>query len=153
MSYNLRRGLLGTLFAGGLLALGCTAANAADTTNGSDLAASAFVKATAGSDSKTVDAKATVALTGGDKGQTAPSQANLLDAAVNIDLGGNGGSSAPTTTPGGLVDAVVDVDLGGNGDTPAPTTTPGGLVDAVVDVDLGGNGQRSSHRPPHPAVS
>src|SRR4029453_1870231 len=30
MHTNLRRGLLGTLFAGGLLALGCTAANAAD---------------------------------------------------------------------------------------------------------------------------
>ena len=37
MHQNIRRGLLGTLFAGGLLALGSTAASAADTTTtGSD---------------------------------------------------------------------------------------------------------------------
>ena len=36
MHQNIRRGLLGTLFAGGLLALGTTAASAADTTTGSD---------------------------------------------------------------------------------------------------------------------
>lgn len=36
MHQSIRRGLLGTLFAGGLLALGSTAASAADTTSGSD---------------------------------------------------------------------------------------------------------------------
>ncbi|MEQ4521066.1 cell wall anchor protein, partial [Pseudarthrobacter sp. B907] len=36
MHTNLRRGLLGTLFAGGLLALGTSVASAADTTSGSD---------------------------------------------------------------------------------------------------------------------
>ncbi|MBO1269717.1 chaplin family protein, partial [Arthrobacter cavernae] len=36
MHKNTRRGLLGTLFAGGLLALGATAASATDTTIGSD---------------------------------------------------------------------------------------------------------------------
>ncbi|BCW67884.1 hypothetical protein NicSoilB4_26470 [Arthrobacter sp. NicSoilB4] len=36
MHQSIRRGLLGTLFAGGLLALGTTAASAADTTSGSD---------------------------------------------------------------------------------------------------------------------
>ncbi|HEY9356376.1 MAG TPA: cell wall anchor protein, partial [Arthrobacter sp.] len=45
MHSNLRRGLLSTLFAGGLLALGATAASAADTTSGSDLTASALVSA------------------------------------------------------------------------------------------------------------
>ena len=51
MSSNLRRGLLGSLFAGGLLALGCTAANAADTTPGSDLSGSAFISAAASAES------------------------------------------------------------------------------------------------------
>ena len=51
MNANLRRGVLGTLFGGGLPALSCTAANAADSTSGSDLFASALIPAAASADS------------------------------------------------------------------------------------------------------
>jgi hypothetical protein len=45
MHAHIRRGLLGTLFAGGLLALGSTAANAADTISGTDRPVTASVSA------------------------------------------------------------------------------------------------------------
>ncbi|MGX9901973.1 hypothetical protein ACW0JT_23060 [Arthrobacter sp. SA17] len=45
MHAHLRRGLLSTLFAGGLLALGATAANAADTTSAADESVTASVSA------------------------------------------------------------------------------------------------------------
>ena len=54
MHSNLRRGLLGTLFAGGLLAFGATAANAVDTTSGPDLTASALVSAATSANTTTL---------------------------------------------------------------------------------------------------
>ncbi|MDT0197481.1 DUF320 domain-containing protein, partial [Arthrobacter sp. AB6] len=113
MSANLRRGLLGTLFAGGLLALGCTAANAADTTSGSDLSASALISAAA-ADSTSLD------LLGGPTPSDTTAVAAVVDTAVN--LGTVTGTDNGTATD---LTAAAAVDLGtGNTGT--------GSADAVV---------------------
>lgn len=87
MNCNLRRGLLSTLFAGGLLTFGATAASAADTTNGPDLSASAVVDANLG-------------LSDGLPGSTD------LAAAADINLGL--GDSILGGTDGGLDSGVLD---------------------------------------------
>ncbi|ELT44267.1 LPXTG-motif cell wall anchor domain-containing protein, partial [Arthrobacter nitrophenolicus] len=80
MSSNLRRGLLGSLFAGGLLALGCTAANAADTTSGSDLSASALISAAASADTTSLG------LLGDPTPSDSTDVAAVADAAVVADV-------------------------------------------------------------------
>src|SRR5690349_9608170 len=124
MSSNLRRGMLGTLFAGGLLALGCTAANAADTTSGPDLSASALISAAASVDSTSLG------LLGGPTPSDSTAVAAVVDAAVNLGNGtGTGGS---TTSPDVAAAAVVDVGLGNtvtNG-----TNTPAADLAAAADV-------------------
>ncbi|MHC6590964.1 DUF320 domain-containing protein, partial [Arthrobacter sp. C152] len=105
MSSNLRRGLLGTLFAGGLLALGCTAANAADTTTGADLSASAMISA-APADSTSL----------GLLGDPTPAGSTGAAAAVNVDLGlGTASTSDPTAGTTTDVAAAIDLGLGTNG--------------------------------------
>ncbi|MFJ5978744.1 DUF320 domain-containing protein, partial [Pseudarthrobacter oxydans] len=112
MNSNLRRGMLGTLFAGGLLALSCTAAHAADTTSGSDLSASALISAAASVDSTSL----------GQLGDPTPSVS--ADAAVAADVA-LGGATGATTEPTGLAAAaVVDLALG----------TTSELADANVDL-------------------
>lgn len=107
MNCNLRRGLLSTLFAGGLLAFGATAASAADTTNGPDLSVSALVSAAASVDTTSL------ALLGG------PTQSDTADVAAVVDanlglgaglLGSTDGSGTDNTNADAA--AVVDVNLG-----------------------------------------
>ncbi|HEY8754269.1 MAG TPA: hypothetical protein VIM40_11550, partial [Arthrobacter sp.] len=81
MHCNLRRALLSTLFAGGLLALGATAANAADTITGPDLTASARVSAATSADTTSLG------LLGG---SVQPDTANVA-AVVDVNLGLGGG--------------------------------------------------------------
>jgi hypothetical protein len=85
MHANMRRGLLSTLFAGGLLALGTTAASAADTTSGSDGLASGTQ----------VVAPVTAPITLG------TTSLGLLGDSTATTEGDNGGTTAPagTTTP------------------------------------------------------
>ncbi|MDI3207608.1 hypothetical protein QK290_03525, partial [Pseudarthrobacter sp. AL07] len=133
MNCNLRRGLLSTLFAGGLLAFGATAASAADTTNGPDLSASALVSAAASVDTTSLG------LLGG------PTQSGTADVAAAVDanlglsdglLGSTDGSGTDTTTAD--VAAAADVNLGDTllGGTNGSETTA--YVAAVVDANLGG---------------
>ena len=82
MHCNLRRGLLSTLFAGGLLAFGATAASAADTTSGSDLSASALVSAATSANTTSLS------LLGGPKPSETADVAPVVD--VNLGLGNNG---------------------------------------------------------------
>ncbi|MFC8523054.1 cell wall anchor protein, partial [Pseudarthrobacter sp. NPDC057230] len=86
MNCTLRRGLLSTLFAGGLLAFGCAAANAADTTSGTDLSASALISAAAPADSTSL----------GLLGDPTPAGSTGVAAAVDVNLGL--GSTGTTTT-------------------------------------------------------
>src|ERR671910_601247 len=87
MSSNLRRGLLGTLFAGGLLALSCTAANAADTTSGSNLSASALISAAASADTTPL----------GPLGDSTTSDSAGVAAVVDVALGAGTGTDGGTT--------------------------------------------------------
>ncbi|MET3203481.1 UNVERIFIED_ORG: hypothetical protein ABIB21_000252 [Arthrobacter sp. UYEF13] len=140
MNCNLRRGLLSTLFAGGLLAFGATAASAADTTNGPDLSASALVSAAASVDTTSLG------LLGG------PTQSGTADVAAAVDanfglsdglLGSTDGSGTDTTTAD--VAAAADLNLGDTllGGTNGSETTAD--VAAVVDANLGGtNGSETT---------
>ncbi|TPV51613.1 hypothetical protein FJ661_08985, partial [Pseudarthrobacter phenanthrenivorans] len=91
MSSTLRRGLLGTLFAGGLLALSCTAASAADTTSGSDLSGSALISAAASVESTSL----------GLLGGPTPAASTDVAAAVDVTLDGGTGTVADGTTADG----------------------------------------------------
>ncbi|MET3163789.1 UNVERIFIED_ORG: LPXTG-motif cell wall-anchored protein [Arthrobacter sp. UYEF10] len=136
MNCNLRRGLLSTLFAGGLLAFGATAASAADTTNGPDLTASALVSAAASVDTTSLG------LLGG------PTQSGTADVGAVVDvnlglgdglLGSTDGSGTDTTTADVAVAADVNLGLGlgdnllGSSDGSETTAN----VAAVVDANLG----------------
>ncbi|HBH59040.1 MAG TPA: hypothetical protein DDY41_13105, partial [Arthrobacter bacterium] len=79
MNCNLRRGLLCTLFAGGLLAFGATAASAADTTSGPDLTASALISAATSADTTSLG------LLGGSTQSDTADAAAVVD--VNLGLG------------------------------------------------------------------
>jgi hypothetical protein len=139
MHSNLRRGLLGTLFAGGLLAFGATAANAADTT-GPDLTAAALVSAAASAN------PTSLGLLGG----STPSDTLDVAAALDVNVGagnvGAGNMGAGDGLPGGTngtgaggnaadVDALADVNLGRPND---PLTASTAAVAADISLGLGG---------------
>ncbi|SCC15175.1 hypothetical protein GA0061083_2971, partial [Pseudarthrobacter enclensis] len=107
MSSTLRRGLLGTLFAGGLLAFGCTSANAADTTttSGPDLSVSALISAAASADT------ASLGLLGDPTPSDSAGVAAVVDANVNLGTG-TGTAADGTTAPDLAVAADAVVDLG-----------------------------------------
>jgi hypothetical protein len=129
MLSNLRKGLLGTLFAGGLLAFGATAASAADTTSGQDLTATALVSAATSADTTTLG------LLGGSTQADTTDVAAALD--VNLNLGDGLPGGATSATDGGTtagVAAAADVNLAGTNGLLG--TTDGGL-DAAVDLGLG----------------
>ena len=108
MHSNLRRGLLGTLFAGGLLALGATAASAADTTSGSDLTASALVSAATSANTTSLG------LLGGSTQSDTADVAAVVD--VNVGLGDGLLGSANDGGTTADVAAAASVNLGtGNG--------------------------------------
>ncbi|MBE4717190.1 LPXTG cell wall anchor domain-containing protein [Pseudarthrobacter sp. AB1] len=133
MNCNLRRGLLSTLFTGGLLAFGATAASAADTTNGPDLSVSALVSAAASVDTTSLG------LLGGPTQSDAADVAAVVDANLGLGdglLGSTDGSGTDTTNAD--VAAAADINLGlglGLGDSILGGTD--GALDAAVDVDLG----------------
>src|SRR6478752_6224433 len=120
MNCTLRRGLLSTLFAGGLLAFGCATANAADTTSGTDLSASALISAAAPANSTSL----------GLLGDPTPAGSAGVAAAANVNLG-LGGITGPITSGTGTgttdgtatniaVDANVNLGLGSVPTVPAP---------------------------------
>jgi hypothetical protein len=118
MHANIRRGLLSTLFAGGLLALGTTAASAADTTSGSD----GLTSGTTATVSAVVAANSSLGLLGD---STPENSTNELAAVVDVNLGtGTAGTTGTDTTTAGDLTAAVDVNLGtGNAGTNTTTTT------------------------------
>ncbi|ABK02491.1 conserved hypothetical protein [Arthrobacter sp. FB24] len=140
MHANMRRGLLSTLFAGGLLALGTTAASAADTTSGSDGLASGTQVVTP------VTAPITVGTTSlgllGDSTATTESDATTAPAGTTTPAASTNGSDglasgtqvvAPVTAPitlgttslGLLGDSTATTESDNGGTTaPAGTTTP-----------------------------
>ncbi|MBT2515079.1 hypothetical protein J7E82_16485, partial [Arthrobacter sp. ISL-30] len=109
MNSNIRRGLLGTLFAGGLLALGATAANADTTLTTGDIAAPASV----------TDANVTVLETGtgvlGDGGvlgnDTTGADASVasLDTGAFVDGVAVGGTSGTGVAETGAIAVPVTV--------------------------------------------
>ena len=115
MHAHIRRGLLSTLFAGGLLALGTTAASAADTTSGSD----GLTSGTTATVSAAVAANSSLGLLGDSTPENTTAD---LGAVVDVDLG-TGNGTAGTDTHTADLGAVVDVNLGvGNGTTATDTT-------------------------------
>ncbi|WP_255767776.1 hypothetical protein [Pseudarthrobacter sulfonivorans] len=131
MHSNLRKGLLGTLFAGGLLAFGATAAHAADTTSGPDLTASALVSAATSANSTTLG------LLGGSTQTDTTDVAAALD--VNLGLG-NGlvGSTTSAADGGTTADVTAAANLGlGDGLLGATTGSLGTAPAVTADVGLG----------------
>jgi hypothetical protein len=128
MHTNLRRGLLGTLFAGGLLALGTSVACAADTTSGSDgLASGTQVIAPV---TAPVTLGATSIGTLGDsaattEGSTAPAPADTGGNTTSGDDGTLSGTqvTAPVTAPVTLGATSIGI-LGGSAATTEGTTAP-----------------------------
>ena len=123
MHQKLRRGLLGTFFAGGLLALGATAANA-DTT----------VTGTVAVESESVSADVIASTSLGLLGGPTTSGSSEITAVAEVNLGNAAG--APTGTGTTAAAALVDVNLGNTGTATGNGTT----ADALVDVSLGESG-------------
>src|SRR6478735_9592265 len=112
MNCTLRRGLLSTLFAGGLLAFGCATANAADATSGTDLSAPSLISAAAPADSTSL----------GLLGDPTPAGSTGVAAAVDVNLGlGTVATTDPAATGTGMTDG----------------TTANLAVGAAVDLGLG----------------
>ena len=104
MHQKLRRGLLGTFFAGGLLALGATAANA-DTT----------VTGTVAVESESVSADVIASTSLGLLGGPTTSGSSEIAAVAEVNLGNT--AAAPTGT-GTTAAALVDVNLGNTAPEP-----------------------------------
>ncbi|PNI07895.1 hypothetical protein CXX84_14815 [Arthrobacter sp. AFG7.2] len=115
--------MLGTLFTGGLLALGCTAANVADAASGPDLSGSALISAAASVDSTSL----------GLLGGPTPSVSADVAAAVDVSLGAVTGSGTDATGPATAV--VADVGLG----SPIAEVTHASATGVVVAADAAGN--------------
>ncbi|MEO5316969.1 chaplin family protein, partial [Arthrobacter sp. CC3] len=136
MHANIRRGLLSTLFAGGLLALGSTAASAADTTSGSDGLASGnqviapvTAPVTVGTTSLGLLGDSTATDTTTNNGSTAPAETGTTGSTTNGSDGLASGTQviAPVTAPA----TVGTTSLGLLGDSTATgntgtTTAPAG---------------------------
>src|SRR5215207_611302 len=151
----IRRGLLSTLFAGGLLALGTTAANAADINLGSDPAAAASVSAGLAANSTSL----------GLLGDSTTSGSATVEAVAQVAVGGSpsgsGGTGlAPVATEpvAAAVYAAVDLHLG-QATAPAPAPAPAAVtepvtaaVDAAVDLNLGQATAPAPAQAPAPAA-